>query len=112
MRVQILPFCQLTRLFVANSYSLQSTQCLTFLQLAPTILHVDASAAARIAERGSFKDKTKALGIRYYHICEFVERGIVQIKRIPRNQNWADIGTAARGKPELELACKHIYGEI
>jgi hypothetical protein len=85
---------------------------LGFLQLAPTILHVDASAAARIAERGSFKDKTKALGIRYYHICEFVERGIVQIKRISRNLNWADIGTAARGKPELELACTHIYGEI
>ena len=82
-----------------------------FLQLAPTPLYVDSTAAASIAQRGSFKDKTKALGIRFSFICEYVQRCIIQINRIPRQRQLADIGTAARALPELERMMKEIYGE-
>jgi len=83
-----------------------------FLQLAPTPLYVDSTAAASIAQRGSFKDKTKALGIRFSFICEYVQRCIIQINRIPRQRQLADIGTAARALPELERMMKEIYGEL
>ena len=82
-----------------------------FLQLSPTPLYVDSTAAASIAERGSFKDKTKALGIRFQFICEFVTRGILQVHRISRKHQLADIGTAPRAYPEFERMCKLIYGE-
>jgi hypothetical protein len=83
-----------------------------FLQLAPTPLYVDSTAAASIAQRGSLNDKTKALGIRFSFICEHVQHCIIQIKSIPRQRQLADKGTAPRALPELERMMKEIYGEL
>jgi len=57
-------------------------------------------------------DKTKALGIRFSFICEYVQHCIIQINRIPRQRQLADNGTAARALPELERMMKEIYGEL
>ena len=83
---------------------------LGFLQNAPTPLYIDASAAVKIAEQGSFKGKTKAVDYRYNFVCDYIDRGIVQLHRIPRAKQLADIGTAARSYPEVERMCKPIYG--
>ena len=75
-------------------------------------LYVDSTAGASIAQRGSFEDKTKAFGIRFSLICEYVQCCIIQIGRIPRQRQLADIGTAARALPELARMMKEIYGEF
>ena len=84
---------------------------LGFLQLAPTPLYIDSSAAKKIAEQGSFKGKTKAVDYRFHFVCDFIDRGIVQLRQIPRSQQLADIGTAARAAPEFLPTAKVWYGE-
>ena len=83
---------------------------LGFLQTAPTPLYIDSTAAVKIAEQGSFKGRTKAVDYRYNFVCDYIDRGIVQLHRIPRTKQLADIGTAARSFPEVDRMCKPIYG--
>ena len=84
---------------------------LGFLQLAPTPLYIDSTAAKKIAEQGCFKGKTKAVDYRFHFVCDLIDRGIVQLQKIPRAQQLADIGTAARAAPQFLPTAQVWYGE-
>jgi hypothetical protein len=84
---------------------------LGFLQLAPTPLYIDSTAAKKIAEQGCFKGKTKAVDYRFHFVCDLIDRGIVQLQKIPRAEQLADIGTAARAAPQFLPTAQVWYGE-
>ena len=44
-------------------------------------------------------------------ICEFIERGIIRIEKIPRRLQLADLGTGARPYPDFIRLSRSIYGE-
>ncbi|MDB4339378.1 hypothetical protein N9995_00075 [bacterium] len=92
-----------TQILLLNvvSYNLPQRLCTLILLLLLQLLSVDL-----------FEDQTKAFGIRFSLICEYVQCCIIQINRIPRQRQLADIGTAARALPELERMMKEIYGEL
>ena len=84
---------------------------LGFPQLAPTTIFEDNAAAKAIAEQSNFKGKNKHFDTRWSFICEFIERGIIRIEKIPRRLQLADIGTGARPFPDYYRLSQHIYGE-
>ena len=43
--------------------------------------------------------------------CEFIERGIIRIEKIPHRLQLADLGTAARPQPDFLRLSGSIYGE-
>ena len=99
-----------TQILLLNvvSYNLPQRLCTLILLLLRQLLSVDL-----------FEDQPKAFGIRFSLICEYVQccihpnrPCIIQIGRIPRQRQLADIGTAARALPELERMMKEIYGEL
>ena len=92
-----------TQILLLNvvSYNLPQRLCTLILLLLLQLLSVDL-----------FEDQTKAFGIRFSLICEYVQCCIIQIGRIPRQRQLADIGTAARALPELARMMKEIYGEL
>lgn len=44
-------------------------------------------------------------------ICEFIERGIVRIEKIPRRLQLADLGTGPRPYPDFIRLSRSIYGD-
>jgi hypothetical protein len=44
-------------------------------------------------------------------ICEFIERGIIRIEKIPRRLQLADLGTGARPYPDFIQLSRSIYGD-
>jgi hypothetical protein len=74
---------------------------LAFLQLRPTIIHEDNLGAKQIAESGNFKRRSKHFELRWRFLHLYINRGIVSIKAIKREQ-LADLGTAPRGYPKLQ----------
>ena len=82
-----------------------------FPQLAPTTIFEDNAAAKAIAEQSNFKGKNKHWELRWQFICEFIERGIIRIEKIPRRLQLADLGTGARPYPDFIRLSRSIYGE-
>ena len=44
-------------------------------------------------------------------ICEFIERGIIRIEKIPRRLQLADLGTGPRPYPDFIQLSRSIYGD-
>jgi hypothetical protein len=44
-------------------------------------------------------------------ICEFIERGIIRIEKIPRRLQLADLGTGPRPYPDFIRLSRSIYGD-
>ena len=84
---------------------------LGFPQLSPTTIFEDNAAAKAIAEHSNFKGKNKHFELRWQFICEFIERGIIRIEKIPRRLQLADLGTGARPYPDFTRLSCSIYGE-
>ena len=84
---------------------------LGFPQLAPTTIFEDNAAAKAIAEQSNFKGKNKHFEMRWQFICEFIERCIIRIEKIPRRLQLADLGTGARPHPDFLRLSSSIYGE-
>ena len=82
-----------------------------FPQLAPTTIFEDNAAAKAIAEQSNFKGKNKHYELRWQFICEFIERGIIRIEKIPRRLQLADLGTGPRPYPDFLRLSSSIYGE-
>ena len=61
-----------------------------------------------IAEHINFKGKNKHFELRWSFICEFIERGIVRVEKIPGRLQLADLGTGARPFP-LHLWQTHYH---
>ena len=84
---------------------------LGFPQLAPTTIFEDNAAAKAIAEQSNFKGKNKHFEMRWQFICEFLERGIIRIEKIPHRLQLADLGTGSRPHPDFLRLSSSIYGE-
>ena len=84
---------------------------LGFHQWRPTWIHEDNQGAKQLAESGNFRGKSKHFELRYRFLVDYIRRGIVFIKDIPRERQLADIGCAARAFPQFDSFCKQIYGE-
>ena len=84
---------------------------LGFHQWRPTWIHEDNQGAKQLAESGNFRGKSKHFELRYRFLVDYIRRGIVFIKDIPRERQLADIGCAERAFPQFDSFCKQIYGE-
>lgn len=84
---------------------------LGFHQWRPTVIHEDNEGAKQLAESGNFRGRSKHFDLRWKFLVDYCRRGIVTIKAVKRLLQLADIGASARAYPQLEAACKCIYGE-
>jgi hypothetical protein len=72
-------------------------------EMPPTVIHCDNQSCIKLFENPVFHDRSKHIEIRYHFICDWVQRGAVQLQYISTNEHIADILTKAlpRGK--------HVY---
>jgi hypothetical protein len=55
-----------------------------------------------LVDNAKFHERTKHIRIRYHKIRELQADGTVRVEWIPREENPADMGTKALGRPLLE----------
>jgi hypothetical protein len=59
-------------------------------ELRPTVIHYDNQSCITLSENPFFHNRSKHIEIRYHFICDWVQRGVVQLEYIPideRNEN-------------------------
>ena len=71
---------------------------LGFQQPGPTPLQTDSKGAKQLAENGHFKGRSKHYELRWYFLCDYIDRGVIAIIWRPRKFNLSDLGTSARPK--------------
>jgi hypothetical protein len=69
-------------------------------EMSPTVIHCDNQSCIKLSENPVFHDRSKHIEIRYHFICDWVQRGAVQLQYISIDDQVADILTKAlpRGK--------------
>lgn len=58
-------------------------------------LHCDNQSTIRLSESDAFRPRTKHIDIRYHHLREQVEAGVIDIKFVPTGEMVADSLTKA-----------------
>jgi hypothetical protein len=69
-------------------------------EMASIVIHCDNQSCIKLSENPVFHDRSKHIEIRYHFICDWVQRGAVQLQYISTDEQVADILTKAlpRGK--------------
>jgi hypothetical protein len=74
------------------------------VQVAPTPMFVDSTAAMAIAEKAGVKNKTRHIAMRFHFVRTLVENNVLDICKIDSKENPADILTK---NVSIELFKKH-----
>ena len=61
----------------------------------PSILRVDNQGAIEVAKHGVKSDRTKHVDIKYHHITDVIEKGLIKIEWVTTEEQQADIMTKA-----------------
>ena len=71
--------------------------------LRPLVIYCDNQSCIKLTQNPVFHDRSKRIGIKYYFIREYVQKGVVKFEYIPTDEQVAYIFTKAlpRGK--------HVY---
>jgi hypothetical protein len=64
-------------------------------EMSLTVIHCDNQSCIKLSENPVFHDRSKYIEIRYHFICEWVQRGVVQLQYISTYDQVADILTKA-----------------
>ena len=70
------------------------------VQLRPTVIYYDNQSCIKLSENPIFHDRSNHIEIQYHFICDYVQRGVVELQYISTEEQVADILTKAlnRGK--------------
>jgi hypothetical protein len=66
----------------------------------PSILLVDNQGTIEVSNHGIKSDRTKHVDIKYHHITETIEKGLIELEWVPTDKQQADIFTKALGAPQ------------
>ena len=92
------------------SISLASQECVYLLSLVkslgldldgPIHLQGDNHGAIKLAQNPMTRSRSKHIDIGHHFVLDLVEREVIQLRYIPRDQNIADILTKALGRPKF-----------
>jgi aspartate carbamoyltransferase regulatory subunit len=50
------------------------------VQLRPTMIYCDNQTCIKLSENPVFHDRSKHIEIRYHFICDYVQRGVVELQ--------------------------------
>ena len=64
----------------------------------PTVIYCDNQSCIQRSENPVFHDRSKHIEIRYHFICDYVQRGVVELQYISTNEQVADILTKSLGR--------------
>lgn len=79
----------------------------SFLKEIPTI-HVDNSAAVRLAQNPEFHRRTKHISLKHFFIREKVLEGEIDVQQISTEMQLADLMTKPLHKPRLLMLCEKM----
>jgi hypothetical protein len=65
------------------------------VKLRPTVIYCDNQSCIKLLENPFFHDRSKHIEIRYHFICDYVQRGAVELQYISTEEQVADILTKA-----------------
>jgi hypothetical protein len=68
---------------------------LSSVQLRPTVIYCDNQSCIKLSENPIFHDQSKHIEIRYHFICDYVQRGAVELQYVSTEEQVADILTKA-----------------
>lgn len=72
--------------------------------IAETInIKVDNQSAMKLSEADNYNQRTKHIDIRYHHLRQQIENGIIQLVYVSTDENAADVLTKAVGGPKTKL---------
>jgi len=69
---------------------------LGFKQTKPTILWEDNNDCLSLVKSDHYKDRSKYFEIRFLFITDYVDRGLLELRRVDSKDQLADLGTAPR----------------
>ena len=61
----------------------------------PTVIHHDYHSCIKLSENLVFHDRSKHIKIRYHHVADCVQKGIMKLPYIPTKEQTIDILTKA-----------------
>lgn len=65
-----------------------------------------------LAKSGHFKGRSKHFEIRFRFISDYVDRGLLELRRVDSKDQLADLGTAPRPWLQLQRMRPTLYGEV
>jgi hypothetical protein len=68
------------------------------VKLRPTLIYYDNQSCIKLSENLVFHVRSKHIDIRYHFICDYVQRGVVELQYISTQKQVADILTKALGR--------------
>jgi hypothetical protein len=75
----------------------------------PAIIHIDNQSSIKLAQNDAFQQRTKHIDIRYHHVREHIERGVIKINYIPTAENEADALTKPVTCDKLNLCRDFVH---
>ena len=86
---------------------------LGFVQTKPTILWEDNKRLFSLERSGHYRrGRSKHFALRFQFISDYIDRGILELRRIPTKDQLADLGTKACPCPQLQRMRPKLYGEV
>lgn len=64
-----------------------------------TVIWCDNESAQKLALSDAYRPRTKHIDIRYHHMRQKIEDGVIDVQHVPSKENLADVLTKAIGKP-------------
>ena len=96
----------------AVAYCRKLADELGFKQTKPTILWEDNNGCLSLAKSGHYKGRSKHFELRFRFISDYVDRGLLELRRVDSKDQLADLGTAPRPWPQLQRMRPTLYGEV
>ena len=85
---------------------------LGFKQTKPTILWEDNNGCLSLAKSGHYKGRSKHFEIRFRFISDYIDRGLLELRRVDSEDQLADLGTVPRPCPHLQRMRPTLYGDV
>jgi hypothetical protein len=67
------------------------------------VIHVDNESSIKLASSEAYRPRTKHIDIRYHHVRQYVDNGIIKIKHVSTKGNEADALTKGVTREKLKL---------
>ena len=67
-----------------------------------TNIHCDNQSCIKMKENPMFHDKSKHIEIRYHFIRDMIQKGVVKLKYVPKEEQVADVLTKPLARVKFE----------
>lgn len=77
----------------------------------PTVIQQDNEGARALTEDCVLHRRSKHIDIKYHHVRELVDRGVIVFKHVPTNTLAADVMTKPLSRPTFQRFVKQLFGD-